>query len=201
MPTFWMRRRALWTGERMGAGARGMWSGGMWTCGAVAVRGHATWLFSLCAAPCSMRLAFQCVHRYAAQHTLHAQLLATFSDTLAAVGSIALPAQLADPRLGWRVLADVAPTGQQRLNEWAASCAASHEAFAAKVSELEGSLRALQHDVERLFLAGPSVDLDALGTGLGQAEAHIDEQGSAVQVGWGRGSLWPLGACAAQGGC
>ncbi len=40
----------------------------------------------------------------------------------------------------------------------------------------------LRQEVERLFLQAPSVDLDALGLQLNDAEGLIDEQSSIVQV-------------------
>jgi len=61
---------------------------------------------------------------------------------------------------------------------WPFCCHAAHE----QVSELEGVFQLLRCDVERLFLQAPSVDLDMLGTQLGEAETLIDEQGSTVQV-------------------
>jgi hypothetical protein len=50
----------------------------------------------------------------------------------------------------------------------------------------------LRCEVERLFLQAPSVDLDALGLALNEAEGMIDEQGSIVQV-------WPAFACSMYG--
>lgn len=52
-----------------------------------------------------------------------------------------------------------------------------------QVAELESVFQLLRQEVERLFLQAPSVDLDALGSQLNQAEGMIDEQGSIVQVG------------------
>jgi hypothetical protein len=54
--------------------------------------------------------------------------------------------------------------------------------FAVQVSELESVFQMLRCEVERLFLQAPSVDLDALGLQLNEAEGLIDEQGSIVQV-------------------
>lgn len=51
-----------------------------------------------------------------------------------------------------------------------------------QVAELESVFQLLRQDVERLFLQAPSVDLDALGLQLNDAEGLIDEQGSIVQV-------------------
>jgi hypothetical protein len=51
-----------------------------------------------------------------------------------------------------------------------------------QVSELESVFQLLRCEVERLFLQAPSVDLDALGLALNEAEGMIDEQGSIVQV-------------------
>jgi hypothetical protein len=51
-----------------------------------------------------------------------------------------------------------------------------------QVSELESVFQLLRCEVERLFLQAPSVDLDALGLALNEAEGLIDEQGSIVQV-------------------
>lgn len=59
---------------------------------------------------------------------------------------------------------------------WVACC----ELF--QVSELESVFQLLRCEVERLFLQAPSVDLDALGLQLNEAEGRIDEQGSIVQV-------------------
>ena len=50
------------------------------------------------------------------------------------------------------------------------------------MSELEGLFQLLRGDVEALFMQAPTVDLDALGRQLGDAERLIDEQGSAVQA-------------------
>lgn len=51
-----------------------------------------------------------------------------------------------------------------------------------QVAELESVFQLLRQEVERLFLQAPSVDLDALGLQLNEAEGIIDEQGSIVQV-------------------
>lgn len=64
-----------------------------------------------------------------------------------------------------------------------------------QVSELEAVFQLLRCEVERLFLQAPSVDLDALGLVLNEAEGLIDEQGSIVQVGACGLTYWP---CVAQ---
>ncbi|GBF99515.1 hypothetical protein Rsub_11949 [Raphidocelis subcapitata] len=118
------------------------------------------------------------VDRYVPQYVAHSKILATFQELTAALSAVALPQQL---RVGgWTTLADLQP--QSRLREWYESCRRSHEHFAAKVGELEGLFQLLRGDVEALFMQAPTVDLDALGLLLGDAERLIDEQGSAVQV-------------------
>ncbi|WIA42046.1 hypothetical protein OEZ86_009334 [Tetradesmus obliquus] len=119
------------------------------------------------------------VDKYVAQHRHHTKLLSQFASLSAAMAAVELPQLLVGP--SWRVLADLQPN-RARLAEWQESCSRSHDHFAQKVSELEAVFQLLRCEVERLFLQAPSVDLDALGLALNEAEGLIDEQGSIVQV-------------------
>ncbi|KAI8470000.1 MAG: hypothetical protein J3K34DRAFT_521683 [Monoraphidium minutum] len=133
------------------------------------VEGHYTYI-------CALYQGF--VDRYVPQYKAHSRILATFQELTAALSAVALPPQL---RVGaWATLADLQPQG--RLAEWYDSCRRSHDHFAVKVSELEGLFQLLRGDVEALFMQAPTVDLDALGLQLGDAEQLIDEEGSTVQV-------------------
>eukprot|EP00879_Flechtneria_rotunda_P005637 GHRR01005934.1.p1 GENE.GHRR01005934.1~~GHRR01005934.1.p1 ORF type:complete len:1224 (+),score=620.67 GHRR01005934.1:482-4153(+) len=117
--------------------------------------------------------------KYVVQHRHHSNLLNQFAALSVAMSSIELPAQLVTPQ--WRVLADLQPH-RARLAEWHDSCKRSHEHFAQKVSELESVFQLLHHEVEKLFMQAPSVDLDALGLQLVEAEELFNEQQSIVQV-------------------
>lgn len=138
--------------------------------------------------------------RYNQQCADHAQLLANFSEDQALLDNIPLHSILIQATTGslgtqgasgtgaaaaqgtgqTRRLADL--PGAVRARDVAAACRRHHGQFAEKVSQLEGVYESMKLDMEALIMQAPSVDLDALGVQLVEAEGWVQEQQAIVQV-------------------
>ncbi|EIE22022.1 hypothetical protein COCSUDRAFT_48029 [Coccomyxa subellipsoidea C-169] len=118
------------------------------------------------------------MHGYTEQRRKHAEVLGRFERDMEALSSVEIPPQARTPDLAR--LSDLVPG--QRMRDWAAQCASSHQNLSDKVGDVEGVFNALRADVEALFMTAPSVSLEAVEQGLRDMHAVTDEQESILAV-------------------
>ncbi|CAL8460904.1 g435 [Coccomyxa elongata] len=116
--------------------------------------------------------------KYTEQRRKHAEVLGRFERDMEALASVEVPAQARTPDLAR--LSDLVP--QQRMRDWAAQCASSHQHLSDKVADVEAVFNALRADVEALFMTAPSVDLDAITQGLQDMQALVREEDNILEV-------------------
>ncbi|BDA42038.1 Autophagy-related protein 11 [Coccomyxa sp. Obi] len=116
--------------------------------------------------------------KYTEQRRKHAEVLGRFERDMEALASVEVPAQARTPDLAR--LSDLVP--QQRMRDWAAQCASSHQHLSDKVADVEAVFNALRADVEALFMTAPSVNLEAITHGLQDMQALVREEDNILEV-------------------